>query len=219
MAVRGESAESALMDATSPTLVGRFSYRPDTDAWTWSDAMFHIHGFEPGEVVPTTELVMRHIHPDDRSAAWASREQAMAEGMTFTFPHRISAADGQQRVVIAAGHRELDDEGPVITGHLVDLTDLGQEAVQAQVDQVVQDFTVHRALIEQAKGVLMQLLSVDADTAWSLLRAYSQHTNRRVRDLAELLVEAAANDETPAKGQLTTSLMGTIDAMLARPES
>ena len=34
----------------------------------------------------------------------------------------------------------------------IDLTDLGQDAVQAQVDQVVQDFTVHRALIEQAKA-------------------------------------------------------------------
>ena len=206
------------MDSTPQTLVGRFSYRPDSGAWTWSEAMYRIHGFEPGEVVPTMSLVLSHIHPDDRTAAWSVRDQTMDEGLTFTFPHRICAADGRQRVVIAAGHREVDAEGAIITGHLVDLSDLGQDAVQAQVDQVVQDFTVHRALIEQAKGVLMQLLSVDAETAWRLLRAYSQHTNQRVRDLAELLVKAAANDETPAKGQTSTSLLGTIDQLLAQPD-
>ena len=61
--VGGESA--AVRGDDSSALAGRFTYRPVTDTWTWSDGIFRIHGFEPGEVVPTTALVMAHIHPDD----------------------------------------------------------------------------------------------------------------------------------------------------------
>lgn len=39
-----------------PQRVGRFEYRYDTDTWTWSDTVARIHGYEPGEVTPTTEL-------------------------------------------------------------------------------------------------------------------------------------------------------------------
>jgi PAS fold len=49
----------------SPQRVGRFEYRYDTDQWTWSDAVARMHGYEPGSVQPTTELVLKHKHPDD----------------------------------------------------------------------------------------------------------------------------------------------------------
>src|ERR1700750_2378068 len=57
-----------------PALIGRYTYRPKTDEWWWSDNMFRIHGFDPGAVVPTTSLVMRHIHAEDVDRAWESRE-------------------------------------------------------------------------------------------------------------------------------------------------
>ncbi|MGY1727726.1 ANTAR domain-containing protein [Geodermatophilus sp. SYSU D01062] len=41
-----------------------------------------------------------------------------------------------------------------------------------------------RAVIEQAKGVLMAQRHVDADTAFELLRAASQRYNRKLRDIA-----------------------------------
>ena len=87
----------------------------------------------------------------------------------------------------------------MITGHLIDLTDVRREAVDSELDRAVHDFVGHRAVIEQAKGVLVQLYSVDVDTAWALLRAFSSDTNRKVRDIAEVLVAAAAVNRTPAK--------------------
>lgn len=179
--------------------MGRYTYRPDTDEWWWSDAMFRIHGFEPGEVLPTTELVMRHIHPEDVPAAWESREQVVDKHEPFSFLHRIVAADGEARVVIAAGHLDTDGVAPVIIGHLIDITDVRRDAVDSELDQVVDDFVGHRAVIEQAKGVLVQLYSVDVDTAYALLRAFSTDTNRKVRDIAQVLVDAATSDRTPAK--------------------
>ncbi|MCP3420496.1 PAS and ANTAR domain-containing protein [Nocardioides pinisoli] len=185
--------------ASHAALVGRYEYRPVTDEWWWSDAMFRIHGFEPGEVVPTTELALRHTHPDDVEAAWDYRDAVVDRGEPFSFMHRIVTATKQVRVVIAAGHLEDRDGTPVVSGHLIDITDLRREAVDTELDTAVVDFVDHRAVIEQAKGVLVQLYSVDADTAWALLRAFSVDTNRKVRDIAKTLVAAAAADRTPGK--------------------
>jgi GAF domain-containing protein len=46
-----------------------------------------------------------------------------------------------------------------------------------------------RALIEQAKGVLMAQHRVDADAAFVLLRERSQRANRKLRDVAQQLLD------------------------------
>jgi hypothetical protein len=194
-----EGAPGGAFKAPHAALVGRYTYRPDTDEWWWSDTMFCIHGFEPGSVVPTTALVMRHIHPEDVEAAWESRERVVEKHEPFSFLHRIVTAAAEPRVVIAAGHLDHDGGAPIITGHLIDITDVRREAVDSELDRAVDDFVGHRAVIEQAKGVLVQLYSVDADTAWALLRAFSTDTNRKVRDIAQVLVAAASDDRTPSK--------------------
>ena len=186
-------------EASDAALVGRYTFRPDSDEWWWSDSMFEVYGFEPGTVVPTTELVMRHVHPEDVPAAWESREALLQRSEPFSFLHRIRTATNDVRMVLAAGHLEDEEGTRVVHGHLVDITDLRQDAVHTEVDTAVGDFVEHRAAIEQAKGVLIQLYSVDTDTAWALLRAFSADTNRKVRDIARVLVEAATGDRTPTK--------------------
>lgn len=46
----------------------------------------------------------------------------------------------------------------------------------------------NRALIEQAKGVLMVVYNIDADAAFDLLKEQSEQTNIKVRFLAEQLM-------------------------------
>ena len=48
-----------------------------------------------------------------------------------------------------------------------------------------------RAIIEQAKGVIMAVRTVDADTAFDLLRRTSQAENRKLRQIAADVVNAA----------------------------
>ena len=54
-----------------------------------------------------------------------------------------------------------------------------------------------RAVIEQAKGVLMAQRRVDADEAFEILREASQRYNRKLRDIAVGIVEGAR--EGPAR--------------------
>ena len=53
-----------------------------------------------------------------------------------------------------------------------------------------------RAVIEQAKGVLMAQRHVDADQAFDILRAASQRYNRKLRDIAAGIV-ASAQEQRP----------------------
>jgi GAF domain-containing protein len=48
-----------------------------------------------------------------------------------------------------------------------------------------------RAVIEQAKGILMVLHGVDADAAFGLLTQQSQRSHRKLREVAESIVEAS----------------------------
>jgi GAF domain-containing protein len=50
-----------------------------------------------------------------------------------------------------------------------------------------------RAVIEQAKGVLMAQRHVDADQAFEILREASQRYNRKLRDIATGIVEGTQN--------------------------
>lgn len=47
-----------------------------------------------------------------------------------------------------------------------------------------------RARIEQAKGILMARNSIDEDGAFKLLRDHSQHTGRKLADLADAVVQS-----------------------------
>jgi AmiR/NasT family two-component response regulator len=47
-----------------------------------------------------------------------------------------------------------------------------------------------RAVIEQAKGILMARHTVDSEAAFAMLRQHSQHTSRRLVDVAQAVVDS-----------------------------
>ncbi|GAA2065201.1 ANTAR domain-containing response regulator [Williamsia deligens] len=55
----------------------------------------------------------------------------------------------------------------------------------------------NRAPIEQAKGIIMAEHGIGADEAFGLLRARSQNSNRRVRDIAAELIAQRTGGRTP----------------------
>ena len=83
--------DSALLGGP-PQRVGTFAYRYDTDTWTWSDTVAKMHGYEPGEVQPTTEVVLSHKHPDDLARVKALLKQSSAP---FSSRHRIRTTTGE----------------------------------------------------------------------------------------------------------------------------
>ena len=63
--------------------------------------------------------------------------------------------------------------------------------------QGLRDALEHRGPIEQAKGILMAVHGVTADEAFRVLVERSQAVNRKVRDLADALIESVARPQKP----------------------
>ncbi|WP_407812584.1 hypothetical protein, partial [Staphylococcus aureus] len=64
-----ENSDGALEPTSergAPQRVGGFRYHRHGDRWQWSGAVARIHGYTPGTVTPTTELILSHKPPDDR---------------------------------------------------------------------------------------------------------------------------------------------------------
>ena len=173
----------------APQRVGWFRFYFADERWEWSEQVQILHGYAPGSVTPTTELVLSHKHPDDRHQVAATLEEMRRTHRTFSTRHRIIDTRGVIHEVVVIGDQINDDSGRLIGTHgfYVDVTP-SDAMTKAIVTAALNDITENRASIEQAKGMLMLIYRVDANTAFELLRWRSQETNIKLRVLAEKLL-------------------------------
>jgi AmiR/NasT family two-component response regulator len=99
-----------------------------------------------------------------------------------------------------------------VFAYIVDTT---PEELQSAIDITLQRFSEYhnlqgafgrRALIEQAKGILMARHAINADKAFEMLREHSQHNGNKLADVAGAIIDShqllmPAIAEEPAKTQ------------------
>ena len=166
----------------------------------WSDGLYHLHGYERGEVVPTIELILAHKHPDDRPRAQEIIGEICRHGGHFSIYHRIIDAHGRLHQVLTSGEGTVDARGTVtaIDGMMVDLTATLQRETEAAAREAVQRATSTRSVIDQARGLVMGRLRVGSDEAFRLLVRLSSRTNMKLAVVAADLVAIA--DSPDPKG-------------------
>jgi hypothetical protein len=171
----------------------------------WSEDLYSLYGFAPGDVVPTLELMLSHQHPDDRVAFERHLLDTLDKGRPLSLWHRIVDADGITRQVVTAGSAELADDGSVagVHGYTTDVTEAVRRTTSEDVQHAMDVISQSRPTIEQAKGVLMMTYAIDAEAAFALLRRYSQLENIKVRDVARSVVESMSGRELPAGSRAT----------------
>jgi hypothetical protein len=109
---------------------------------------------------------------------------------SFCSRHRIIDTAGVLHHVLVLGDTMTDKDGTVVgtAGYYVDLTTTIAEERQDLLDGTLPKLFRARALIEQAKGVLMRVYRINAEQAFHVLQWRSQETNIKLRDLAAQLV-------------------------------
>ena len=116
---------------TGPSVKGAFRVTLASGTWWWSPGMYTLHGYRPGQarqVVPSTRLMLAHLHPADRRSmneAWA---HLIADGELVALRFRIVGADGVVRPVFALASTGFaaGDAPSVVTGVLEFDTTRGQ---------------------------------------------------------------------------------------------
>ena len=139
---------------------------------------------------------------EQRWPDWAARAHAagVASSLSIGLPIQESVV-GALNVYGAAAHA-FDPQAITVAerfaayaavalanAHLYDRTAVLAEQMQAAMRS--------RAVIEQAKGIIMGERHCSPDAAFALLSKISQDTNRKVRDVAEALVANAVRKSRP----------------------
>lgn len=186
------------------TPVGYFTYTVRDDHWSWSDGLFELHGYDPQAVAATTDLMLRHKHPDDALRAFEVLEAVVGDGQPFSCYHRILDAKSRVRYVLSVGRGVLDSHGRVeqVTGFFVDLTDvradeLTNAAAQAEGDAAQVRLAERRAQVDQAKGIVMVATGYDEQDAFRALRRCAASRGMRLHELASRMVERAGAHQLP----------------------
>jgi hypothetical protein len=210
----GDPASLAgLVAAEGARQTGRFVFHVLEEKWEWDDDVFAIHGYRPGEVEPTTELVMRHKHEQDRELVEQTLQEAIGDGAPFNVYYRILVG-GAVRNIVLCGEGQYDGDrtsGKVdrLVGYYLDLTPELEAETSAAADAAVAASAASRDTIEQAKGILMLGYGLDAEAAFAMLKWWSRNRNVKVREVAERLIQVAREGHVSHPG-----LRRLLDALL-----
>jgi small nuclear ribonucleoprotein (snRNP)-like protein len=80
--------------------------------------------------------------------------------------------------------------------------------LQEEVDQLKEAVASH-AVVDQAIGMVVALGRVTPDEGWAVLKDVSQHTNIKLRNVAELIVIWGRNGEMPP--EISAELEDALD--------
>ena len=114
-----------LLEAQKIARIGSWQWDIAADRITWSDQLYRMLGFEPGEFEPTGDIYSEHVHPEDRGLAAQKSAEALEHGTPLDYEHRFVRRDDSTLIVHTRGRVVRDESGsPVrMIGTLQDVTE------------------------------------------------------------------------------------------------
>jgi PAS domain S-box-containing protein len=130
-----KKSRAILARAQSLAHVGNLAWNLKTGQMQWSDEVYRIFGFGPGDVQPTEDLLLSSVYPDDREMVAGTFAAAVHDNKLFNIDHRIVALDGTTRYVNVVADklaRDISGNPAWIYGIIQDITKrkLTEEALQ-----------------------------------------------------------------------------------------
>jgi PAS domain S-box-containing protein len=118
-----------LAEAQKLSRTGSFGWNARSGEVFWSEQTFRIYGYEPG-VVPTLDLVLQRVHPDDVAYVREKIRQAAA-ARHFEFEHRLLLPDGSVKHLHVVAHAiTAEADKPQFAGAIMDITEARQAEQQ-----------------------------------------------------------------------------------------
>ena len=103
--------DAALQIALQASGMGLWTWDVQRASLQWSDEMFRMIGYAPGEIEPDTDAWFNAIHPDDVADIRADMERVLASEETFHKQYRVVLPDGAIRWVEGQGRCQRDSNG------------------------------------------------------------------------------------------------------------
>jgi PAS domain S-box-containing protein len=118
-------SQALLAEAQQLAQIGSWNFDLESNTVQWSDEHYRLFGLRPQETTLTYEVVVQHVHPDDRELLRAVTARALRDHRPFEFNVRTRARDGVERVLCSRGQVVLDEQRvPVrLFGTVQDITE------------------------------------------------------------------------------------------------
>ncbi|MFA9445792.1 PAS domain-containing protein [Egicoccus sp. AB-alg6-2] len=166
-------AQRRLDEVSRLTGTGLYHWNLAEDSLAWTDEMFRLFGYEPGEVEPSRALYLEHVHPDDRGAVEAMGGAAEGGGPSRPLHrHRVVRADGDVRTVEVRVQPVVGEAGGLLyeLGVVRDVTDevelqRHEELAHRAADQQRTALTVHDRVVQALATVVLALDLDELETA------------------------------------------------------
>jgi PAS domain S-box-containing protein len=112
-------------EAERAASIGTWSWNIASGEVYWSDNMYRILGYEPGEITPSLELWGQAIHPQDLERVQEMMQVAQRTAETPPMEYRILTSTGTVKYLLAHGGSVTDEAGELVrqVGTVVDLTE------------------------------------------------------------------------------------------------
>ena len=106
-----KETQERFMKAQEIAHVGTWDWDPNTGELLWTDEIYKILGYSPGEVEPSYELFLESVHPDDRDRLGKAVTDAFKRKKPYDIDCRIIKKDGSTGEANAQGDVYFDEEG------------------------------------------------------------------------------------------------------------
>lgn len=133
-------------------------------------------------------VLIRDTETDERWPEWSAKVASLGVRSVLDVPLVLSGAATVGVLGLYSPVPDGFDESDEAVAHILArhasvavATARREENLAAAVDA--------RKLVGQAMGILMERFDLDADRAFAVLRRYSQNTNRKLRDVAQELID------------------------------
>ncbi|MEG3084577.1 PAS domain S-box protein [Sphingomonas sp. PB2P12] len=199
-----EESEERLRNAIEVGQQGLWDWNVQTGDVIWSDQHYRLEGYAVGEVVPSYDVWIKRIHPDDVAAAEAALRHSADTQTDFDHEFRSVHRDGTVLWLYARGRFFYDDHGKPL------------RMVGAMID------TTERREWAERQNVLVAELQHRTRNLIALVRSTADKTARSSTDLADFRIRFRDRLEALARVQGLLSRLTDVDRVtfddLIRPE-
>jgi len=160
-------SEAYLAEGEKISHTASWAWNTATGDAYWSQEHFRIFGFDPEKALPSFQMFLQRIHPEDRGRAEQTIDRAVRERSDFDQEYRIVLPDGSIKYVHTVGHPVVNESDVLeFIGTAMDVTDLKRaEEMRAAMAHERELFAQQRAAElaranEALRGCLDALASV-----------------------------------------------------------
>jgi PAS domain S-box-containing protein len=156
-------SEASLAEAQKMAKLGSWYLDTDTNKLVWSDELYRLFGYQPGEIIPTKEFFNNAVHPDDirlLKNTIALQDSITGEQETTNIIVRLYRKNGEIWYANSRANSIYDDSGKMIKqyGSIQDITDIkSAEEREKQMQQELFNANHMASIGEMASGIAHEI--------------------------------------------------------------